>query len=355
MDETELDGFLRKHSYLEDHYLKASQQNAAKRLPAPEILIFDPNTLDSDTLKKHYFLVDHLPAAIRSQPTNVPLYRESFINLEFAFSCHCRFSETSSHQHDYIEMQYVYSGTCRQTINGETFTLNQGEFCLLDTNVTHSIEASDEGDIIVNLLMSKHYLDNNLLPRLSGHSLIASFCAQAIHQSSEHQRYVVFKSGTKGKIHQLMVGALCEYFDKSEYAAEIVDSYLVLVFSELMKIVMRDTDHVHQAELSNNNISDILKFISAHCLDTSLKATAQEFRLSPTYLSATIKKLTGRNFRDILQDARLKRAAYLLKTTSLPTSQIAEDVGYQNVSFFYRLFQKTYHLTPLAYRKAQGK
>ena len=76
MDETELDGFLRKHSYLEDHYLKASQQNAAKRLPAPEILIFDPTTLDSDTLKKHYFLVDHLPAAIRSQPTNVPLYRE---------------------------------------------------------------------------------------------------------------------------------------------------------------------------------------------------------------------------------------------------------------------------------------
>lgn len=342
MDSEQLDRFLRKHSVLEDSYLRVGSDTSQSFAP-------DPDDFDDDTLKKHYFLVDDATRSI-PRPT-IAEYASPFVNLEFAFSCHCRFSGTPLHQHDYIEMQYVYSGQCRQIIDGQAVTLGQGEFCLLDTNVAHAIEVTGEEDIIVNLLMSKHFLVNSLLPRLTSSSLIASFCAQAIHQSSEHQRYIIFHAGHSNKIRRLVTDALCEYFDKSEYASEIVNSYLVLIFSELMKIVMHDTDHSLQASLSDHKISDILRYIAVQCRDTSLRATARNFRLNPNYLSTIIKKTTGRNFRDFLQDARLKKATWLLATTTLPISEVVSESGYQNVSFFYRLFQKTYHLTPSGYRK----
>lgn len=59
---------------------------------------------------------------------------------------------------------------------------------------------------------------------------------------------------------------------------------------------------------------------------------------------------TGKTFKELLQEKRLTQAAYFLKHTSLHVDEIGEAVGYSNLSYFHRIFQEKYGMTPKKYR-----
>ena len=54
---------------------------------------------------------------------------------------------------------------------------------------------------------------------------------------------------------------------------------------------------------------------------------------------------------DKLQRKRLNKAVQLLCDTSLPVNDIIAAVGYENNSYFHRVFRERYQLTPKEFRK----
>jgi len=68
------------------------------------------------------------------------------------------------------------------------------------------------------------------------------------------------------------------------------------------------------------------------------------------WLSKEIKKLTGRNYIELVQEKRLKQAAYLLDNTNMSVMNVGLSVGYDNLSYFHRIFQKAFGMTPRRYR-----
>ena len=70
------------------------------------------------------------------------------------------------------------------------------------------------------------------------------------------------------------------------------------------------------------------------------------------WLSKEIKKRTGKTYTELLQQKRLNQAAYLLSTTSISVMNVAMAVGYDNISYFHRIFQKEFGMTPRRYRVA---
>ena len=68
------------------------------------------------------------------------------------------------------------------------------------------------------------------------------------------------------------------------------------------------------------------------------------------WLSREVKRRTGKTFKELLQEKRLTQAAYFLKHTSLHVEEIGGVVGYSNLSYFHRIFQEKYGLTPKKYR-----
>jgi AraC-like ligand binding domain. len=69
-----------------------------------------------------------------------------------------RFNKVRAHKHDYIELCYVWSGICYQTIEGKAVTTEKGDVCIFDTHAVHSIESAGEDDILVNILMRREFL-----------------------------------------------------------------------------------------------------------------------------------------------------------------------------------------------------
>jgi YesN/AraC family two-component response regulator len=269
---------------------------------------------------------------------------------------HYRFIPIPAHQHDFIELFYVYSGTCTQIINGKKVVLKQGEMCILDTNVVHSIETTYENDIIINCLMRKDFFDTSLLSRLSTNDLISNFLVNAIYKSKQHNNFIIFHSEKSEKLSDLMKNLMCEYFEPSICSKEIIYCYIILIFSELLQIYHEQTPEVKILDQSANtrNISKILEHIEKNYSTATLIDTAQIFNFHPNYLSTLLKKTTGKSFKEIIHEQKLRKACTLLNNTNIAVDRIAFEVGYNNCSFFYKKFKNTFGVTPFEYRQKKS-
>ncbi len=81
-----------------------------------------------------------------------------------------------------------------------------------------------------------------------------------------------------------------------------------------------------------------------------LQQLAEALNYDIYFLSKEIKKLTGRNYTELIQEKRLNQAAYLLEHTAMSVMDIGLAVGYDNLSYFHRIFQKRFGTTPRKYR-----
>ena len=97
-------------------------------------------------------------------------------------------------------------------------------------------------------------------------------------------------------------------------------------------------------------IVDIIKYINGHYAEVTLENLSENFNLSRPYISKYIKDKTGMNFQDVVREARMRKARMLLKESGHSVESIAEDVGYESVEHFNRLFKKSYGMTPVQFR-----
>lgn len=94
----------------------------------------------------------------------------------------------------------------------------------------------------------------------------------------------------------------------------------------------------------------ILRYTEEHYRDGELREIANELHYDPCWLSREIKRQTGKNFTELIQDKRMNQAIFLLKTTDMKVSEISESVGYENFSYFHRVFKSRFGVSPHKYR-----
>ncbi len=82
----------------------------------------------------------------------------------------------------------------------------------------------------------------------------------------------------------------------------------------------------------------------------TLNGLAQQFHVSPSYLSTLFKKETGQSFTEYLTQKRLAFAKKLLRETDLPINAVAAECGIADNNYFARIFKAQEGMTPAQYR-----
>jgi AraC-like DNA-binding protein len=122
-----------------------------------------------------------------------------------------------------------------------------------------------------------------------------------------------------------------------------------MLFLELMD----HTDMLSYPEDEDAIAVQILRYIEREYAHGSLAEAARQLHYDEAWLSRQIKTQTGETFTALMQEKRLAQAAFLLRSTKRKVGEIALAVGYENTSFFHRLFQKAYGCSPKHYRDSQ--
>ena len=128
---------------------------------------------------------------------------------------------------------------------------------------------------------------------------------------------------------------------------DIITSSIAALVSAANKMLKSE----NIVEGREERIVDIMNYIQNHYADVTLDVLADQFNLSKPYLSKYIKEKSGMTFQDAVKKARMKKARTMLKETNQTVESIADDVGYENVEHFNRLFKKAYEMTPVQFRR----
>jgi len=133
-------------------------------------------------------------------------------------------------------------------------------------------------------------------------------------------------------------------------------------FSEMEQIFMDVIDNAYNGlgeSVTQNDKKDInkaLEYIELHYAESlSLNVLAEEVHMNPYYFSSFFKKSTGKNFKDYVNQIRLKHAVTLLLDTDKKVYEIAMNVGFGDARAFNDAFQRAYGETPAGYRKRLRK
>ncbi|MDQ1912764.1 response regulator [Paenibacillus sp. GD4] len=115
-----------------------------------------------------------------------------------------------------------------------------------------------------------------------------------------------------------------------------------------------DGDAVDTREMST--IEQVIHFVKSRLPgEVSLQEAAGAVFLNPSYLSQLFKQEMKVNFVDYVLTLRMEEARRLLRTTSLRISDIAERVGYADISYFSNTFKRLLGETPSEFRKGEKK
>ena len=81
---------------------------------------------------------------------------------------------------------------------------------------------------------------------------------------------------------------------------------------------------------------------------------ARAYGVSLAYVSECVRAQTGKTYKELLQKHRMETAARLLRRSDMNIQQIITQVGYENTSYFYRLFHERYGQSPREYRRSRA-
>ena len=95
----------------------------------------------------------------------------------------------------------------------------------------------------------------------------------------------------------------------------------------------------------NNNLNTII----------SVKELASNCAMSESEFRSLFKESVGQSPLKYINAERMKKAILLLKVSDLPVSMISDMLGFYDDAYFYKIFKKTYNITPTEYRKVCTK
>lgn len=264
-----------------------------------------------------------------------------------------RFNAVPEHTHTYLEICYVYEGTCPQRVNGQDVVLRQNQVLLLDTGSTHSIAALGEEDILISVLMPQDFLARCLVDigttDDAASRFVPRFLVNALITETDHQRYLLFNSQDNRRIKRYFQELMCEYLEPSPIAEQIMVELVRLILMELVNVY--EADYTRREEARHHvSVVPIIRYIEQNFRTCTQQEVAEHFFISPNYVNTLLKRHTGMTYIQTVQAQRLAYAATLLRATDRSVEDIARESGYENLSFFYRKFQARYGKNPGEYR-----
>lgn len=161
--------------------------------------------------------------------------------------------------------------------------------------------------------------------------------------------------------------------DMEKTAEEIASWCQEMIGGDWFPIIGHQVDHIskifesylvcrnQQNELQGSKkihpvVKDLINKINEnYAVEYSLKLLADQYGLSQAYLGRLFKIGTGKLFTNYLRDIRLEAAKRLLLESDKRTSEIAEEIGFQNANYFSNVFMQHVGMYPSAYRKAHQR
>ena len=258
---------------------------------------------------------------------------------------HTRFIHFPEHTHDYVEVVYMCAGETRHIVNGKTICLKQGELLFLSQRARHEVCRADAEDVAVNFIVLPEFFSGTLSALGEDATPLRHFLVDCLFGQNYGPGYLHFQVTQDIPIQNLVENLLFTLTRNTPNRRTMSQMTMTLLFLQLM-------GHTDKLVLDNGEevVLKLLRYVEENYARGSLTEAAGILGWDVPALSREIHKKLGKTYTELVQEKRLIQAAFLLRTTNRKVEDVALSVGYENMSYFHRIFREDYGMSPRHYR-----
>ena len=264
---------------------------------------------------------------------------------QIAVRPHTRFVHFPEHTHDYVEIVYMCQGETRHIVNGAFIPLKQGELLMLGQHARQEIEPAGEGDIAVNFIVRPEFFQG-ILSFLGNEETPLRRIILGSLAGDTDTGYLYFQVSQVLPVQNLVENLLWTMLTDHANRRGIYQMTMGLLMAELLE----HTESLRFSSPEEETTLRVLRYIEEHYRSGSLTELADLLHYDFSALSRLIRNRTGKNYTALVQQKRLSQAAWLLRNTDEQVEKIALLVGYENSSYFHRLFVQQFGQSPKRFR-----
>lgn len=259
---------------------------------------------------------------------------------------HTRFIDFPEHRHDFVEVVYMCSGQTVHRIEGKQIVVKQGELLFMSQNTAHSIQKAGTGDVGVNFIVLPEFFTESISVVEEQNTPIRQFLTDSLCRLNAGPGYLHFQVADVPPVQNLVENLLWILLEETVNKRRTAQMTMALLFMQLLGY----TDKMSTDGSEEAAILKLLRYLEANYARCSLSDAAKELHYDPNWLSREIKRKTGKTYTQLVQEKRLAQAAFLIKNTDGNIADIAVAVGYENISYFHRIFAAAFEKSPKHYR-----
>ena len=259
---------------------------------------------------------------------------------------HTRFVPFPKHTHDYVEVIYMCKGETVHIVNDTQLTLKEGALLFLNQSATHEVFTAGAGDIAVNFIILPDFFAVPLSMIGGEYTPLRKFLVDCLCEQNTGVGYLHFDVSQVVPIQNLLENLLWMLIHDTQTKLNVCQTTTALLLMELMS----HTETLLNDERESTVMFQVQQYVETHYANSGFAELAKKLRYEPSWLSREIKRRTGKTYTQLVQEKRLSQAAFLLRNTQRNVSEISIAVGYDNISYFHRIFEKVYGKSPRHYR-----
>jgi AraC-like DNA-binding protein/mannose-6-phosphate isomerase-like protein (cupin superfamily) len=247
------------------------------------------------------------------------------------------------HTHDYWEIFYVLDGTGYHRFEDENHQLLQGDLWLVRPKDVHGFELIPNREL---------HLINIAFPDKTWQSFIQLTALEPILS--------VWRLGDPPHVHLLQhrQDACQSIFREAlrDYIENVSVMALTRFLSQVLTYLIPEVGYQHKPTQEPAWLRFVCeRMVEAENLRQGVPRMLELSGVSAPHLSRSFRQHLQQTPTEFVNHLRLEQAAMRLAATQQSILDISWDCGFENLSYFYRLFKRAYGFSPKAYREHAQK
>ena len=144
--------------------------------------------------------------------------------------------------------------------------------------------------------------------------------------------------------------------EDEEYLQGIEKIHQAKTVQELHQLLLSFVQKHQRQKKYSGNVEKVIEILHQHYQEPlTLKEVSESLHLNVMYLGQLFKKETKKSFSAYLNHLRMEKAKQLLLHSNQNVNEIASEIGYNNTTYFSKLFKKIVGRSPKEYREKRGE
>ena len=257
------------------------------------------------------------------------------------------FPRVPLHWHDEIELIYITKGVGSITVDFQQYKVKGPTLVLILPGQLHSIEQLEEYSMeYENIIFHPSMLVSKQID-VTATEFLQPLTARKITVPTVFTPVYPYYKDVIAPI-----DACDEICKTKPQGYELFIKSQLYQFFFILSNRCRNLSNTKENRKTLDKMKIVLKYIENNYMHRiTIADVSASIEFSESHFMRYFKETMGTSFVDYLRDYRLTMASRLLTTSDSAILDIAAEVGFDNLSYFNRVFKQRYHMTPSQFRR----